>query len=211
MNFSEFLKENCFLFKGISCNEINSLLSQNGITEQEYTKNSVLHSCDKSGKIGIIISGEAFIKSCENGVIIKRIQEKDLFGAASLFNKPKYSTYVVSKTNCRVLILEKDFVKKCIESNSKIAFNYIEFLSLKINFLNNKISSYTAKSADNKLLNYLYQLPRFENIVELPVDISNLSKMLGVSRITLYRSFDKLENQGLIEKLNNKQIILKEV
>ncbi|MBQ7760749.1 MAG: Crp/Fnr family transcriptional regulator [Clostridia bacterium] len=211
MNYNVFLKENCFLFKGISNEELDLMLLNDGISIVEYEKDSVLHNCDKSGKIGIIMSGEAIIKSCENGVIIKRLYEKDLFGAASLFNKPVYSTYVISTSKCQVLILNKSFIKKCIESNANIALNYIEFLSTKINFLNNKISSYTAKSAENKLYNYLCQLPRVDNKIELPVDLSNLSKMLGVSRITLYRSLDKLENQGLISRINNKLIIIKEV
>jgi CRP-like cAMP-binding protein len=77
--------------------------------------------------------------------------------------------------------------------------------------LNNKISSYTAKSAESKLYNYLCQLPRNNNVVELPVDISNLAKMLGLSRITLYRSLEKLENQDFISRINNKLIIIKEV
>lgn len=211
MNYYDFLKENCFLFKNLNIDDLKTLFNEEDVSLVEFSKDTILHNCDKSGKIGIILNGEALIKSNDDGVIIRQLHEKDLFGAASLFNKPIYSTYVISKTNCEVLFLDKSLVKKCIELNPKIAINYIEFLSLKINFLNNKISSYTAKSAESKLYNYLSQLPRDNGTVMLPVDISNLAKMLGLSRITLYRSLEKLENQDLISRINNKLIIIKEV
>lgn len=211
MNYYNFLKENCFLFKNLNIEELKALIAENDIYVADFTKDTVLHNCEKNGKIGIILCGEALIKSNKDGVIIRQLHQNDLFGAASLFSKPIYSTYVISKTNCEVLFLNKDLVVKCIKSNPKISLNYIEFLSSKINFLNNKISSYTAKSAESKLYNYLCQLPRNNNVVELPVDISNLAKMLGLSRITLYRSLEKLENQDFISRINNKLIIIKEV
>ena len=104
----------------------------------------------------------------------------------------------------------KEFVDFCIKNDSTIAFNYIEFLSKRISFLNSKINAYTAKSAENKLYAYLLQLPRNGNTVFLPTDMSTLAKMIGIGRATLYRAFEKLETSGLITK-NNKNIIINEV
>ena len=92
--------------------------------------------------------------------------------------EPKYSTRVVSASQSTVLILSKDFLLKCFSKSPKIVTNYLEQLASKISFLNAKISSYTAKSAENKLLAYLMQLPRENNVVFLNTDFSSIAKMI---------------------------------
>ena len=211
MNIKNFLKDHCFLFSRINNSDFEALLRDEEISIQVYKSNEIMHDSSLNGKIGIIVSGKATIKSGKDGVIIRKIIAKDVFGPASLYSPPKYSTYVIATSECQVIMLDKDFVEKCVKTNPQIAINYIEFLSNKINFLNSKINACTAKSAENKLLTYLYQLPKKENIITLPTDISNLAKLLGVSRITLYRALDKLENDGFIDRINNKCIKLKEV
>jgi CRP-like cAMP-binding protein len=112
--------------------------------------------------------------------------------------------------DCTVITFSKSFVEACIRENSRVSLNYIEFLSKRVSFLNKKINAYTAKSAENKLYTYLLQLPRTENEIILPVDMSTVAKMLGIGRATLYRAFDKLEQNGTIIK-KDKKIFLNEV
>lgn len=162
-------------------------------------------------KIDIIIKGKAVILSNDNGVIIRKLQKGDIFGVAIIFDSsPSYSTKVIATTSCSVLTLNEDFIKNCISTDSSISFNYLEYLAKKISFLNSKISSYTAKNTENKLLAYLMQLPRDNNIITLKTDFSAIAKMIGIGRASLYRAFEKLESAGIIEK-ENKKIILKEV
>ena len=210
MDFKSFLKENFFLFKDVNDIKINDILLFDGISIEEYEPGSILQNSKISNNIGIILKGTAVIRSGENGVIIKKLFSKDVYGAAALFDKPSYSTYVVTTSSCTVITFNKDFVEKCISYDDNIAKNYISFLAKRISFLNSKINSYTAKNAENKLYEYLLQLPREENIVKLNVSLSTLAKMIGIGRASLYRSFDKLESNGLITKLD-KKIILNEV
>ena len=210
MKYKNFLKENLFLFHGVDEEKINRALSFNGITVTTNLANEIMHNSLDSNKIGVIYKGKAIIKSGEEGVIIKKINSGDIFGVASLFDKPDYLTFVSAITNCTVICLNKEFIEKCIEFDPTMAKNYIKFLAKKISFLNSKINSYTAKSAENKLYSYLLQLPRDDNKIELNVSLSTLAKMIGVGRATLYRSFKKLEISGQISK-KNKIIILNEV
>ena len=76
--------------------------------------------------------------------------------------------------------------------------------------MNLKIDAYTAKTAESKLYSYLLQLPREKNKIVLKTDFSGIAKMIGIGRASLYRAFNKLENDGLIIK-NNKEITLCEV
>ena len=110
-----------------------------------------------------------------------------------------------------VATFNKDFVEKCLMHNLTVSKNYITFLAKRITFLNNKINSFTARNTENKLYSYILQLPRDDNnTVILPVSLSTLAKMIGIGRASLYRAFEKLENDGTITKLE-KKIVLNEV
>ena len=210
MKYKTFLKENLFIFSCVDDEKIDQALSFDGITVNTYKADEILLCTSNSNKIGAIYKGKAVIKSGKDGVIIKKITTGDIFGAASLFAKPDHITYVSAVSNCIVICLSKEFINKCIEFDNTMAKNYIAFLAQKITFLNSKINSYTAKSAENKLYSYLLQLPRANNEITLNVSLSTIAKMIGVGRATLYRSLEKLEMSGAITK-HGKKIILNEV
>ncbi len=210
MKYKSFLKENFFLFSGVDDSKIEEMLLFEGVNIEEYSPQDVLHSSKTAEKIGIIIKGNAIIRSGDDGVIIKKLSSKDTYGAASLFDKPTYLTYVSAVSSCSVITFNKSFVEKCISYDENVSKNYITFLAKRITFLNSKINSYTAKNAENKLYAYLLQLPRKENTVELKVSLSTLAKMIGIGRASLYRALEKLEANGSIIK-DGKNIILNEV
>ena len=211
MKYKSFLKENFFLFKDISDEKIEIILEFDGVYIDEYLPGQIMLSSKTEEKIGLVVKGNAVIRSGEDGVIIRKLQSKDTYGAACLFDKPIYSTCVSAVSSCSVITFNKSFIEKCISYDEIMAKNYISFLAKKITFLNSKINSYTAKNAENKLLAYLSQLPRDENNqIELKISLSTLSKMIGIGRASLYRSFDKLVDSGAITKLG-KKIILNEV
>ncbi|MBQ8545863.1 MAG: Crp/Fnr family transcriptional regulator [Clostridia bacterium] len=210
MKYKSFLKENFFLFSSVNEQKIDQMLLFDGISIEEYAPQDILQSSKTQGKIGIIIKGNAIIRSGDDGVIIRKLTSKDTYGAACLFDKPTYLTYVSAVSNCSVITFNKDFIEKCIAYDENVAKNYISFLAKRISFLNSKINSYTAKNAENKLYAYLLQLPRNDNVIELKVSLSTLAKMIGIGRASLYRALEKLENNGTITK-QDKKIILNEV
>lgn len=210
MNYKQVLFENFFLFRGLEIREIEELLSKFNITVEKFSQGQILHDSQNSNKIGILIKGKATIKSGADGVIIKKVALYESFGAASLFDKPKYLTAVYANTEGEMISISKDLVLHCINNNTKASLNYISFLSKKITFLNTKINAYSAKLAESKLYAYLVQLPRDGDELELTINLATLARMIGVGRATLYRSFDKLEKSGLITKIG-KKIIFNEV
>lgn len=210
MKYKSFLKENFFLFSCVDENKIDEMLLFDGISIEEYAPQEILQSSKTQEKIGIIIKGNAIIRSGDDGVIIRKLSAKDTYGAACLFDKPTYLTYVSAVSNCSVITFNKEFVEKCISCDENVAKNYISFLAKRISFLNSKINSYTAKNAENKLYAYLLQLPRNENTIDLKVSLSTLAKMIGIGRASLYRALEKLESNGTITR-QDKKIILNEV
>ena len=199
---------NIFLFKDIPLSDIKKYIDIEGYYEKEYEKDQIIMDSNTEKFIGLIISGKSKVVSINEDVTIKTMQKNDLFGAATIFNDNDFTTKVVSISKCKVLCLTKSFVLSCINSDNKIALNYIHFLSNRICFLNSKISSYTAKSAENKLLTYLNQLPSDDGVITIKDDYSTIAKMLGIGRASLYRAFDKLEADCILIR-KGKNIILK--
>ena len=205
-----FLKENLFLFKNVPSEEIDKILEDNKFEEKHYSAGETIQGITQHEKIGIISKGKATVRSGIDGVILNKLNKGDIYGVAAMFNEPTHSTIVVATSECSVITMDKPFVTACISENKQISLNYIEFLSKKINFLNKKINACTAKSAENKLYNYLLQLPRAGNVIQINVDMSTIAKMLGIGRATLYRAFEKLIENGTIAK-SDKIITLNEV
>ena len=208
-NYIEILKK-CFLFENIDTGTVDKCCTLQGCKIIEYSPPDIMQDYKTPQNIGIIISGKATIISGDNGVIIRKLEKDDIYGVAKLFDTPEHLTKVLATSKCTVLSISRDFEEGCIEIDKKIGINYITLLAKKISFLNNKISSFTAKTVDNKLYTYLLQLPRIDNKIELNTDFSAIAKMLGIGRASLYRAFEKLEKDGLIIK-NNKEIIINEV
>ena len=76
--------------------------------------------------------------------------------------------------------------------------NYIGFLSDRIRFLNRKITYLTAGNAERRLALYLISFGT--DHVELSESISALSDLLNLGRASIYRAFDKLAEDGYLEK-----------
>ena len=210
MDINQLLRENFFLFRDLDNKQVEKLLSLDGISKEHYAQGDIMQNNKTACKIGMIIKGKAIIKSGEDGVIIRKLNPNDVYGAACLFDSPKHLTIVKAVTDCTVITMNKQYIESCILEENKISLNYIEFLAKRISFLNTKINAYTAKSAENKLYTYLLQLPREENVINLSIDMSTIAKMIGIGRATLYRAFEKLEKNGTITK-QDKIIILNEV
>jgi len=208
-NVTEILSKT-FLFENISEDVVEKCCSHGEYTFLEFSPGDIILDSKSDMHIGIILNGNASIISNDNGVIIKKLVKNDLYGVAKLFDSTIYPTKIIADTKCSVIALSRAFVEYCIECDKKISLNYIKLLAKKISFLNNKISSYTAKSADRKLYAYLLQIPRENNLIVLNSDFSAIAKMLGIGRASLYRAFEKLEKDGLIIK-KDKEILLKEV
>lgn len=211
MKYKNFIKETLFLFKNVSSDAMETMLCFDGIAIEEFSPHEIMLNSSSPEKIGLIYKGNGVIRSGDDGVILRKLGANDCFGAASLFDKHTYSTTVVASTSCVVITFNKEFIEKCISYDTTVALNYITFLAKRISFLNTKIDSFTAKNTENKLYTYLSSLPKGENNeVEIKVSLSTLSKMLAIGRASLYRSFEKLEANGIIIK-NGKKIILNEV
>jgi CRP-like cAMP-binding protein len=159
--------------------------------------------------LGVLLSGKAIVygKGSDRPVLLNRLEEADVFGAATVFFSEKEAVSTVSaKTKCRILFIERETLETVMKNDFAVASAYISFLSEKICFLNRKIMGFTAKSADSALAGHL--LRSADETGELAVNMSRVASTLGIGRTTLYRAVELLKADGAIAYDGKKMRIL---
>lgn len=164
-----------------------------------YAKNDIVFSRETySPVLCLIIKGEARVSKGET--VISHLKDGEIFGAAFLYNQSyEFENTVTALTPLKVVIIEKNGVDELIKCDSSVSFNYISYLSERIGFLNSKIEGYTKPNAEEKLMLYLKKNADMNNgKCEISVSMTELSHVLQISRASLYRVIETLENQGKI-------------
>ena len=164
-----------------------------------YAKNDIVFSNKNySPVLCIIIKGEARVSKGET--VISHLKDGEIFGAAFLYNQSyEFENTVTALTPLKVVVIEQSGIDTLIQNDSSIPFNYISYLSERIGFLNSKIEGYTKPNAEEKLMLYLKKNTDTNNgKCEISVSMTELSHVLQISRASLYRVIENLENQGKI-------------
>ncbi len=149
--------------------------------------------------LGVLLSGKAcvFGKNREKEVLLNRLSEADVFGAATVFFSEREAvSTVTAKTKAKILFIERNLLEKIMENDYAVAAAYIAFLSERVYFLNRKIIGFTAKSADCALANYVLQSADENGF--LAVNMSRIASTLDIGRTTLYRVLEVLREEGLL-------------
>lgn len=196
------------IFKDADEKILTSVLNTYG-KSVSYSKNDIVFSKETySPVLCLIIKGEARVSKGET--VISHLKDGEIFGAAFLYNQSyEFENTVTALTPLKVVIIEKSGVDELIKCDSSISFNYISYLSERIGFLNSKIEGYTKPSAEEKLMLYLQKNADINNgKCEISVSMTELSHVLQISRASLYRVIETLEQQGKICR-NGKKIYVK--
>lgn len=191
------LLSGCALFQGCGREELLLALEDEGCTLRTYENGQTVYRPDRFARcLGILLSGG--IRVSRDSLAISVLSPGELFGAAALFNdRPDYATTLTACAPSRVLLLPQPLVSRLMDESPRIRDNYIRYLSGRIRFLSGRIRSLAAEGVEGKLKQHLLTTlspaqPR------LTCSATELAQRLGISRASLYRAFDTLEEQGLI-------------
>ena len=158
--------------------------------------------------LGLILSGKVEARQNEDGTLLLRdLHAGDLFGIANVFCAVSPVSNLIAKENTRVLYLSRCFLAQEMSQDPKLMENYIRFLEGRIAFLNKRIANLTKNSTEDALLTLLLDEAKGNVSFTLDSSIQTLSHKLNISRASLYRAFDALEEKGFIQK-NGKTITI---
>ncbi|WP_347563657.1 Crp/Fnr family transcriptional regulator [Pseudoflavonifractor sp. 524-17] len=148
--------------------------------------------------LGIILSGA--VQVSKGPLLLSRLKAGDLFGAAALFQEGEdYATTLTATVDCQVMLLQQTLVEELLERSPQAARNYVGYLTERIRFLSGRMDGLLAGSAEQKLARYLLEREETGR-VELTEAGALLARRIHVSRASLYRAFDALQEAGAAEK-----------
>jgi len=205
-----------FLFRGISQEAVLDLCGADNCALMVFEKGKIIYSSDNYLKsCGLILSGSVLVSKPSPGgheLLMNTLARGSLFGAAALWAEHEgYVTTLTAVERCRVLFFSQELLESNMKSYPELALNYIRFLSGRVWFLNDKIQSLIAGSAVSSLSQYLADcFDRLGTKFRLEVSLSALAGVLNIARASLYRSFDCLSEEGVIER-NGRDIAIIDV
>ena len=156
--------------------------------------------------IALLLSGTATAfknAGAPSPVAINNFAPGSVFGVASVFsNEERYVSHVKAMRRCKILFLSQELLSLLFHQDSKTAENYITYLSGRIHFLNERISAYTAGSAEKKLALYLVEQSQQQDTehIKLSCPLTQLCAFLNMGRASLYRILNTLDLEGIIKR-----------
>lgn len=201
-----------FLFRGVDDIVFEKAMSGDSFHLNKYMPGEIIYEPSRfEHALGVIITGSAKIATADGikNIILRTLGVGSVFGAASLFGDDnEYVTQITAKGTTTAAFFTQAAISEIINADRGAALNYIIFLSDRIRFLNHKITSFTAGSAESRLARYLGGLTETAGAVSLPSGFKLLAESLDIGRASLYRAFDTLELNGCIKRDGRKVYIL---
>ncbi len=200
-----------FLFTNIPEEDIASLIKNTKIKTEHFAKGEVIYSPTHFGKmLGFIVEGECEVQRLDTDtpLPLNTLTESSSFGALAVFSKSNsFPTHIVAKKSARVLFIHKEDIDELILKSPRISQNVISFLAKKIEFLNEKIATFSQSSVASKLAKHLLIESEAKNTDTVSLNCKRISEKLNVGRASIYRALDTLIQSGLV-KSDKKQLII---
>lgn len=162
----------------------------------------------ESARLGIILEGQAAAFTPDQK-IIRKFQAPHLFGLSALFaDSPSYPTQIVAVGRGRVFWLTSHAVARLLSASPEFLQQYLRITSEKLIFLNDHIHLLLHETARERIEAYLIQIWQIHgNPCPLRYRRNEWAQYLGISRASLYRELDYLQQNGWIH-VERKQITL---
>ena len=210
MDINDFLSKT-FLFKNIDKRRLSEIISDFSYVIKSFPKGqTIICPNDKIQFIGFIISGECDVFKLRNEnekVYLNTLAPHSSFGILSIFDsKNSFPTEIITKKASEILLISKKEFLKLIKNNSCVSMNTIEFLAERVAFLNKKIGTFSSKTVEEKLADYILEMSTKCN--SFTFSATKLSQLLNAGRASIYRILESFSERGLIE-IDNKTIIIK--
>lgn len=209
-----FISECCPIFASMDEGSFTEITGV-AVTVTRHDAGEVLISPDDeegTAAIRIIYSGRASVYSADtvHSVLLQRLGRGSVYGVAALFSSAPPPTRIIADLPCSVITLPRREVREMLARDPDFLNAYLEFLSGRILFLNEKIACVTSGSAERRLAIHLLTMADengTENI-QLGVNYTELARQLDIGRASLYRAIDALEAAGAIKRGRRRSITI---
>ncbi len=190
------------IFENLDFSVVDEILSDSRCEVNVFQKGEIiLDENNFSKKLGIVRSGKAKVRSRGvSGVTMRVLVEGSCFGVASMFNdSERYVSQIEALDRCEVLFVPQAVMSEGMTKHPQLALNFIRFLTGRIVYLNTLIDAYSSPTVESKLARYLIAYSHGQD-APFDINMSELSRILGAGRASLYRATESFVQRGLIRK-----------
>jgi CRP-like cAMP-binding protein len=195
------------LFRGCSEKDIKKIIIDGG-KPLSFRSGDIMETDFRS--VGILLSGRGAIYSSDKSrhTLLRFISPGDAVGVAGLFAAKAPETQIIAcgDGKSEMFFIGREAFEQLMneESDGQFRTNLIKFLSDRVTFLNSRIDCVTGGSAERRLALFIKNSPvDSSGCVLLGMSMTALAHALDIGRASLYRSFDSLQNNGIIERDGN--------
>lgn len=150
--------------------------------------------------------------------IIYILAEGDFIGDMSLIKEGQFKFNAEAMEDSSICILTKDDFDKILLNNPEIALKILKVIYDRVANLEDQVQRLGTKDIESRLAGLLLSLiqefgtPK-DMIVELetPLSREDMANYIGSTRETVSRKLSVLQDEGIIELIGNKKIIIKEL
>lgn len=208
------------IFSVLDKEQLSEVMSS--IIRRRYKKGQIIFfEGDVSDKFYIINGGKIKIfKYTKEGKeqILYILSEGDFLGYLSLLKKGKFDFNAEALDDVHVCLLTKDDFDKIVKKTPEISLRILENLHDRLVSLENLVQTLSTKDIEARiagiLINFARDFGKEEKegvVLEMPLSREEMANYIGVTRETMSRKLTAMEDEGVIELVGNKKIIIKDM
>lgn len=192
------------------------------IISRTYKKGEMIFfEGDISDKLYVINNGKVKVfKYTKEGKeqILYIVSSGDFLGDLSLLKKSEFKFNAEALEDVNICQLTKDDFDQVVKENPEISLKILEVLYERIFKLENLVQSLSTKDIETRISGLLLGLikdfgePEGDVVrLELPLSREDMANYIGVTRETISRKLNSMQEEGIISLLGNKTIILNDL
>lgn len=190
------------------------------IITRKYKKGQVIFfEGDVEDKLYIVNQGKIKIyKYNREGreQILYILSEGEFIGDMSLLKKGNFQFNAEALEDTLICTIAKDDFDEIITRNPEITLKILEVLHDRLMSLENLIQNLSTKDIEVRIASMLLSFAgdfglEDDNgiVIDLPLNREEMANYIGVTRETISRKLTSLQDEGVIELIGNKKIIIK--
>ncbi|KNF09800.1 global nitrogen regulator [Gottschalkia purinilytica] len=228
----EFNEEACKKCKGRYCASKVSIFSvleepqlkevTDKIDRKIYKKGQMIFfEGDISDKLYLINKGKVKIfKYTKEGKeqILYILSEGEFVGDLSLLKKGEFKFNAEALEDVNMCQLTKDDFDDVLRKNPDMALKVLQVVYERISKLETLIQSLSTKDIESRvsglLLNFIkdFGVPKGNNVeLDLPLSREDIANYIGVTRETISRKLNSMQEEGILKLVGNKKIIIQDL
>ena len=194
------------IFSHLERDELEEVFQR--INHQHMKKGEFLFMAgDRSSSLYVLHKGKVRIyRLNDNGEeqLIRVLAHSDFTGELSLFSVDEESkSYAEVLEDAQVCRINREDIYELMQKYPDISIKIIESFAERLNDSESLTTNISLLNSKEKLIEYIRTHAESNQLV-LPMTKKNLASYLSMQPETLTRTFNKLEDEGYVRKVNNK-------